>query len=286
MAMMAGAAKGPFASDAALLFELGYGPIPENAKKGIPGWSDYYLDKARLPDEIRELIAKYPDARLGVACGYNNAAALDIDTDDADIQDAILAALPAWTVAKRGSKGLTTCSSASRAIPKRFAIAPINLKDADGKKGDVFLEVLWTGRKTTIPPTIHAKTGKPYEWLDPEHTLFNTPVGELPADHRGGPRRARSRHPAMDLSAADWTANGIDCKPLDRPARRPRKEASGRRGKSRPRPARQANCMAWARTPAATASYSTPCASLGKWVHHGFSTAAEMIERPGYELQS
>ena len=68
-----------------------------------------------------------------------------------------------------------------RATGGRLARLPEAGKEADGAKGGTFCEVLWNGRKTTVPPAIHAGTGKPYEWLDPAHTLFNTRVVELPA---------------------------------------------------------------------------------------------------------
>ena len=42
-----------------------------------------------------------------MVCGYNRLLSVDIDTDDQDKINAILHTLPAWTVAKRGSKGLT-----------------------------------------------------------------------------------------------------------------------------------------------------------------------------------
>jgi hypothetical protein len=159
----------PFAVSAEALFANGYGPLPESANK-IPcfkGWSDYYPDETRTPEEIRELVAKYPRASLSVVCGYNRLLSVDIDTDNKDIINAILAKLPAWTVAKRGSKGLTIFFRYAGDLDwiDTYGSRRFSLKGADDKEGDVFCEVLWMGRKTTIPPTIHAKTGSPYAWI-------------------------------------------------------------------------------------------------------------------------
>ena len=177
----------PFASSAALLFALGYGPMPEGKTK-IPcfvanspraPWTSYYQREPRTPDDIREMIADFPNACLGVVCGYRNLLCIDIDTDDQDIINAILHALPTWTVAKRGSKGLTIFFR-YRGDPDDVCNLIFCLKNADGKKGDVFCEILWHGRKTTTPPTMHAKTGSPYTWVKSEHKLFNMPVDKLP----------------------------------------------------------------------------------------------------------
>jgi len=177
----------PFANSAAMLHALGYGPLPEGRNK-IPcfatdsphaPWTSYYL-RQRLPDEIRALIAEYPNACLGVVCGYNNLLCVDIDTDDPDIINAILLALPPWTVAKRGSKGLTIFFR-YRGRPDGICNRYFHLREADGKKSDApFCEILWEGRKTTTPPSMHPKTGSPYIWVKSEHTLFNTPVYKLP----------------------------------------------------------------------------------------------------------
>jgi hypothetical protein len=55
---------------------------------------------------------------------------------------------------KRGSKGLT-------AFYKYNNERNLNFK----KDGVIKCELLSTGRRTTIPPTKHRKTGKPYQWI-------------------------------------------------------------------------------------------------------------------------
>ena len=72
------------------------------------------------------------------------------------------AALPQCTVARRGSKGFVLLA--------RHADGPQqtrNIHRADEARKDPLVEIMGIGRSIAIPPSIHAKTGMPYQWIDP-----------------------------------------------------------------------------------------------------------------------
>ncbi|ABD08007.1 hypothetical protein RPB_3311 [Rhodopseudomonas palustris HaA2] len=111
-----------------------------------------------------------PECGIGIACGFNNLVAVDIDRDD--LIEPLLAVLPPMVVAKRGRKGLTVFYRGAEHWPKANYTG--------------FLDFIARGAQTVLPPTIHPDTGQPYAWTT-ERTLLDTPVEELPlltADHR------------------------------------------------------------------------------------------------------
>lgn len=137
-------------------------------------WQQY---GTRLPSRFEmEIWPRWPDAGIGLALGESSAppglrlVAMDVDTDDAIISKAILSALPASPVRKKGRTGQTA-----------FYLAPPSIDNAaynDTNKKRV-LDVLCSGRQTILPPTLHANTGQPYVWLTPD-TLENFSVADLP----------------------------------------------------------------------------------------------------------
>ena len=152
--------------------------------KRIPpkGWTRFFHPDVsrRSQDYIRRLVEKYQTASLAVACGYNDLASVDIDTDEEEIVGTILMALPVCRIAKRGSKGHTLFFRFAGDLDE-MCNRLFYRKKADGTKADApFLEILWTGRKTTIPPSLHAKLNRPYQWLNADATLFNTRAEDLP----------------------------------------------------------------------------------------------------------
>ena len=148
------------------------------------------------------------------------------------------------------------------------------LKGADGKKGAAFCEILWHGRKTTIPPTPHAKTGNPYTWVNGEHTLFNTPVEKLP-------EITAAHLEALEAAIKPWTyqpplrfesglGKPLNHKPAGLEAKRFRayaqtvldgraKDLSGAGEGGRNRMLFDAVCV------------------LGKYVHHGYLDRSDMV---------
>lgn len=128
--------------------------IPQN--NGIPvkgiEWSRFY---ERLPS-IEEVGTWHGDD-YGLVCGKTSGViGLDIDTDS-EISQTIYALAGKSPVRKKGSKGFT-------AFYKWNGEASQNWKESGAIKPIV--ELLSDKRITTIPPSPHRKTGKPYVWMD------------------------------------------------------------------------------------------------------------------------
>lgn len=144
------------------------------------GWRlehDWQRFCERLPTNIElGFWEKWPDANVGIALGPASGGepgvqlvALDLDTDDRELSEAIITAAGASPVRKRGRKGQTLFYRASLAVVNRsFNIGR-----------DRVLDLLAKGRQTVLPPSIHPATGEPYVWLTLD-TLESFPVADLP----------------------------------------------------------------------------------------------------------
>jgi hypothetical protein len=98
-----------------------------------------------------------PNAGVGIACGFNGVVALDFDTDDHAIINAVESVVGESFIQKRGNRGLTAFYRSSTPVESRgFNI--------DGKR---VVDLLADGRQTVIPPSLHPDTNKPYTWITP-----------------------------------------------------------------------------------------------------------------------
>lgn len=130
----------------------------------------------RLPSRYEmEVWPRWPDAGVCLALGSSSApaglqlVAVDIDTDEPVLRDAIMAVLPPSPVRKRGKKGETLFYLAPQSVENRpFDIAKSRV-----------LDFLGHGRQTVLPPTVHPETQRPYVWTTPD-TLENYSVADLP----------------------------------------------------------------------------------------------------------
>ena len=166
----------PFAEVARGLLEMGYSPIPQQGQAcRIPGWPQY----AQTPiaaDDIARFAGSPIPYDIGIALWYRRVVAVDRDTDDPDVVAALrpvfrcIYARGGVPVAKIGSKGATSFfrfdGDAFTSLAYRSSIA-------------VLLELLGPGRATTLPPSLHPKTGQRYEWAT-RRTLLDTSVDQLP----------------------------------------------------------------------------------------------------------
>jgi AAA domain/Bifunctional DNA primase/polymerase, N-terminal len=170
--------RSPYAKAGARLIDNGYSAIPIAPGSKRPGQYDMkawrnagqwqrYCD--RLPTSIEiEIWNDWPDA--GVCVPLNQQLkAIDIDTDDPVLIQAVLAVLPDSEVKKRGNKGFTAFYRGSPTIAsKPFSIGKNRV-----------LDLLAHGRQTVVPPTVHPDTGQPYHWLGSE-TLETVAIDALP----------------------------------------------------------------------------------------------------------
>lgn len=121
---------------------------------GIPivKWTQY-TEQHPTEKEI-ESWRHYPNRAL--ICGkISNVIAIDIDTDDAGLIATIERQSGISPVRKRGTKGYTAFFQYSGELSHVWQ-----------KNGKVVCELLSDKRLTTIPPSVHRVTGKPYVWLD------------------------------------------------------------------------------------------------------------------------
>jgi hypothetical protein len=145
----------------------GFSPLPLCAK-GIPGycgvpmtgWTRYCRIQA-MTLEFTRWATMDPAAGLALACGFGGLVAIDVDhADGYPAAGEIFGQFKAPT--KIGSKGGTAFfQDNGQCLPSR---AYRRKKNPDGTPGEVLIEILATGRCTTIPPTKHRKTGLPYHW--------------------------------------------------------------------------------------------------------------------------
>ena len=122
-------------------------------------------------EEAARWAAQFPRAGISVGAGYNGLTGLDIDTDAPEIIQAVRREFPGETVSKRGSKGLT--------LFYRYPCGQAPTRIFKDKLGKIIVEILGRGRKTTIPPSIHPDTRKPYSWIDGKG-LLSVPFDDLP----------------------------------------------------------------------------------------------------------
>lgn len=95
----------------------------------------------------------YPDSNIGLPFGpASNLCAIDIDTEDAELIEAIRSALPASPWVRIGKKGM--------GLIYRWSNQPnFKLRNSDNES---IVEFLGQGNQMVMPPSIHPDTGKPY----------------------------------------------------------------------------------------------------------------------------
>jgi hypothetical protein len=105
---------------------------------------------------------------IALACGYGapdlgKLVAIDADTSEQAILAAALGALPQCRVARFGSKGWALLTRYQGEGDGRFA----HIYQGEGRERRPLIEIKGMGQNITVPPSIHAKTGKPYIWINP-----------------------------------------------------------------------------------------------------------------------
>jgi hypothetical protein len=137
--------------------KAGYSVTPGRGKKPlIKEWSKYC---ERLPtlEEVQEW-CNFPEANIDICLGEaSGIIALDFDSIDPELIKQIEYLLPDSPVERRGSKGWVRFYQYS-GEPTQV----LSTTNSEGKK-EVVLELLSTGKKVTIAPSIHP-LGMPYVW--------------------------------------------------------------------------------------------------------------------------
>jgi putative DNA primase/helicase len=158
----AGACNKVFAGAASSFIERGYSPIPrfmiEGKMRWPKAWSDY-CDRQPNAAELAKWSAV--EADIALCGGYRDFMAIDVDWDDPKFKKAVLGALPYCRIARFGSKGFALF------VRYRGDYIP-NIYSADETRKEPVIEFKGSGGNISVPPSAHAKTGRPYIWLNPE----------------------------------------------------------------------------------------------------------------------
>lgn len=174
------------------------------------------------------LAMKAPGAGVGVVLGTVARPGLftigvDVDADDPDTIDAIIRALPASPMQKRGRKGVTLFYAAPKTITSRSFDDHRIPRDAGVPRRLVDILTGFATKQTVCPPSIHPDTGGPYVWLAgpvaaSELPLFDEDAlavleetlqqfGYDPAGARGG---RGERKPYVPAEGCDTTGDAFD----------------------------------------------------------------------------
>jgi len=133
--------------------------IPLNGKVPvIPSWKDFQQGKAPTPDEMRQWFKTYGDriTGLGMITGYvHGLAVLDLESDE----DPSKYELPPTAISRTGGGGWHYFYDYPYLVDE-IKSGPLG---AYGIHGDMKAD----GGYVVVPPSIHPKTGKAYEWIKP-----------------------------------------------------------------------------------------------------------------------
>lgn len=147
-------------------------PIAPGQKRPLlPGWQRF-ADRLPSEEEQENWLHMYGDHNMGLPLGpASGLVAVDIDTDDEKIINAILSVLPKSPWKRVGKKGMVL-------IYKWIDNPTARIRDENEK---TIVEILSRGTQIVIPPSIHPDTQKPY-WANCElvEALPDAPV--LPRD--------------------------------------------------------------------------------------------------------
>lgn len=136
--------------------EAGYSVIPDkfaSKQPAIKGWTNYCNNKP-TSQEIENWCNTFDKSNVAVCLGEaSGIVAVDLDCVDPAIVEIIERIVPPTKIEKVGNKGWT------RFFKYTKGIQTDNVKH----NGNIVLEVLSTGKKTTIPPSVHP-SGNSYTW--------------------------------------------------------------------------------------------------------------------------
>lgn len=136
--------------------DAGYSVIPDrfmSKQPAIKGWTNY-CDNKPTEQEIENWSNTFTKSNVAVCLGEaSGIVAVDLDCVDPAIVELVERIVPRTRVEKVGSKGWTRFFKWHKGIET----------DKITHNGNIVLEVLSTGKKTTIPPSVHP-SGSSYTW--------------------------------------------------------------------------------------------------------------------------
>ena len=162
----------PFARLAHRYAERGFSPVPIGPHSKVPGFRTRHMNKWQLYCEtaadhrqIDSWIRREPEAGIGLACGYNDLVAVDVDNVKAypAICQVFAGTHPPTKIGRKGASAFFWSEGVF--IPsQKFYGKPF--PNNEGKMiRSTLVEILALGNQTVIPDTVHPDTGKPYRWV-------------------------------------------------------------------------------------------------------------------------
>ena len=136
--------------------DAGYSVIPDkfmSKQPAIKGWTNYCVNKP-TDQEIENWSNTFVKSNVSVCLGKaSGIVAIDLDSVDPEIVKIVETLVPSTRIEKIGSKGWTRFFKWTDGIET----------DKVTNNGNIVLEILSTGKKTTIPPSVHP-SGSSYTW--------------------------------------------------------------------------------------------------------------------------
>jgi hypothetical protein len=148
--------------------ERGFSVMPELPRSKIPGvggrylqrWQRYGSEQADEAQIAAWIAAAESDAGISLACGFGGVVALDVDNPKAygAVREVFGSLRPPSKVAQKGVTGFF-CAKGELIASRKF----LERRDECGRQFPL-VKILSTGSKTTLPPSIHPDTLRPYLW--------------------------------------------------------------------------------------------------------------------------
>lgn len=196
MSNMMNDSKYIFANTAPAYFAAGMSVIPlqQQEKKPVPlDWSRY----ANMPVELHTQeawLAANQKGNIGLVLGpQSGMIMIDIDTEDNELRDKLIAALPHSPWHRFGKKGMMLA----------YKWTPIKTHRIKNISGETIVECLSSKTQCVLPPSIHPDTKKPYS-ANSELLAVRSQLAPLPSDVEEIMRGIIRDH-GVELSHAGWS---------------------------------------------------------------------------------
>ena len=160
---------GPFATAAPTLVRLGLVPIPCGGTDGkrplLRSWQT--LTPTQVARDLADLIERFGDANVGLACGASGLAVVDIDNPD----------LIETMVARYGETPIIIQTpSGGFHLYYRMANATVRGRNLRADEG-LAVDIKAAGGLVIAPPSINPNTGRPYQFLSGDwHAIKVAPI--------------------------------------------------------------------------------------------------------------
>lgn len=159
-----------FKDNALQYHDMGLSVIPDKFGTKIPAIKEWsrFCDELSSLDDIHQWSTTFSTSNIALCLGEaSGIIALDVDSVDQKILDLIVPLLPSSPLEKYGAKGFTRFFRYSGEHTQTIKF-----------NGEVVLELLSGGKKTTLPPSLHP-SGVNYKWVS-EKTLLDVNAKDLP----------------------------------------------------------------------------------------------------------